>query len=97
MISGIQNASMSSVQLTNQSQSASSESVTQNQGDDFQQKARSKGIPDSVIKQGKQAAMKWLTENKQTADTAKSSSTQMVSGSQMETKDMPEALLDTFA
>jgi len=95
VISGIQNTSAASTQLANQSQSPPTEDIAQGQGEEYQQKARSKGIPESVIKQGKQAAMKWLTENKQIANTT-DSSTESVSNSQKGTTDKPETLLDTF-
>jgi len=95
MISGTQNTSASSAQLANQSQKFPNESVTQRGGEEYQQKARSKGIPEAVIQQGKQAARKWLTENRQIADSAESS-TERVSSSQKEINDKSETLLDTF-
>jgi len=62
MISETGNSTSYNFQIPNQ---ASNEAKQKSPSEDFEKKAQSMGVPEDIIKQGKQAVKAWVMESKQ--------------------------------
>ena len=65
MISEMGNSTSFNVQMPSQ---VSNDANKQSPNEDFEKKAQSMGVPENIIKQGKQAVKEWVMESKQDGD-----------------------------